>query len=99
MAQMEMRPVRIPSTGCWQVNMAAMAPNTLEDRLACLICMLSGQVDMLKNLCGQQQGRPLIKPDRFSTDEIKSLQAQHQEVLRQKLVARGKLSRNGCGLY
>ena len=84
------------------MNMAVMAPNTLEDRLACLICMLPGQVDMLKNLCGQQQGRPLNKPDRFSTDEIKSLQAERPEVLRQTLVARGKLSRNRAkrrGLY
>ena len=82
--------------------MAVMAPDTREDRLACLICMLPGHVVMLKNLCGQQQGRPLNKPDRFSTDEIKSLQAEHPEVLRQMLLARAELSRNrakGRGLY
>lgn len=59
-------------------------------------------LDMLSHVSGQQEGRPLIKPGRFSQDEIKRLQALRPEALKQTLQERGKQSRNranGHGLY
>ena len=41
-----------------------------------------------------QGGQPLNMPDRFSPDEVKSLQATGPEHLRQQLMASGKQSRN-----
>lgn len=80
--------------------MSIMAAQTIEYSPACHSATKVSR--HAQELFGQQKGRPLNKPDRFSLGEIKSLQALHPEFLRQRLLARGKQSRdraNGRGLY